>query len=137
MKTVITLAIILLLTACHNPSGNPALASVPYPMNLHISNSVPIQVIRDGEFVKIVNSTADDYSGATLWVNQRYSCKLSPLYAGNTMRLNLWTLRDSFGEMFNAGGIWRTDEPTVLVIAELQIAEDEPLVGLVVIGKQD
>jgi hypothetical protein len=137
MKIVITLAIILLLTACQNPSGNPALASAPYPMNLHISNSVPIQVIRDGEFVKIVNSTADDYNSATLWVNQRYSCKLSPLPAGNTMRLNLWTLRDSFGEKFNAGGIWRTDDPTVLIIAELQIADDAPLVGLVVIGKQD
>jgi hypothetical protein len=137
MKIVVTLATVLFLTACQNPSGNPELASAPYPMNLHVSNSVPIQVIRDGEFVKIVNSTADDYNNATLWVNQRFSGKLTPLLAGDTMRLNLWELRDSFGEQFNAGGIWRTDDPTELVIAELQIAEDAPLVGLVVIGQQE
>ena len=106
-------------------------------MELHVSSSVPIQVIRDEEFVQVVNSTADDYNDAILWVNQRYSVKLPPLLAGKTMKLNLWSLRDSFGEQFNAGGIWRTDEPTPLVIAELQVGEAQPLVGLVVIGQQE
>jgi len=50
--------------------------------------------------------------------------------------LNLWSLRDSFGEQFNAGGIWRTDEPTTVVIAELQIGTDTPLIGLIVIGQE-
>ena len=137
MKLLLVSTVSLFLFACQNPSGNPELASVPYPMGLHVSNSVPIQVIRDEEFVKIVNSTADDYNSAILWVNQRYSAKLAPLLAGQTMRVNLWSLRDSFGEQFNAGGIWRTDEPTPLVIAELQISDDNPLVGLIVIGQQD
>ena len=137
MKIITVVLVLALLPACQNPSGNPKLASVPYPMSLHNSNSVPIQVIREEEYVKIVNSTADDYVQATLWVNQRYSVALSPLLAGQTMRINLWSLRDSFGEKFNAGGVWRTDEPTPLVIAELQISDDTPLVGLVVIGQQD
>ena len=127
----------LLLTACHNPSGNPNLASEPYPMNLHVQNSVPIQVIRTDEYIDIVNSTADDYNNATLWVNQRFSKKIPPLLAAATMRINLWHLYDSFGEKFNAGGVWRTDQPTPLVLAELQIADDIPLIGLVVIDQQD
>jgi hypothetical protein len=137
MKTLVIILLLLFLVACQNPSGNPKLASVPYPMELHVSRSVPIQVIRDEEFVQVVNSTADDYNDAILWVNQRYSVKLPPLLAGKTMKLNLWSLRDSFGEQFNAGGIWRTDEPTPLVIAELQVGEAQPLVGLVVIGQQE
>jgi len=106
-------------------------------MDLHKPNSVPIQVIRTDQFIDIVNSTADDYNNPTLWVNQRYSKEIPTLHAGATMRVNLWYLRDSYGEQFNAGGVWRTDQPTPLVLAELQIAEGVNLVGLVVIGQQD
>ena len=137
MKFTILALMILLLPACYNPSGNPNLASRPYPMELHVQNSIPIQVIRTDQYVDIVNSTADDYNDATLWVNQRYSKELPPLRAGSTMRLNLWYLRDDYGEQFNAGGVWRTDQPTPLVLAELQIAEDADLIGLIVIDQQD
>ena len=130
------LLIFILLCSCQNPAGNPNLASVRYPMELHLSSSVPIQVLRDREYISIVNSTAVDYTNAILWINQRYSGELSPIPAGSTLRFNLWSLRDVYGEQFNAGGIWRTDEPTPLVIAELQLNEEEPLVGLVVIGEE-
>ena len=58
----------------------------------------------------------------TLWINQRGSQVQNFLEypLGTTLRFNLWKLRDAYGEQFNAGGIWRTDEPTLLVIAELQ-----------------
>jgi len=125
----------LFLVSCQNPAGNPNLASAPYPTQLHTADSVPIQVLRDEEHISIVNSTAVDYNNTTIWINQRYSSQLPPIPAGSTLRLNLWTLRDAYGEQFNAGGLWRTDEPTLLVIAELQLGPDEPLVGLVVIGE--
>jgi len=136
MKHLFVIAIIMTLSACHNHSGDPALATQPYPMELHFAGSVDIQVIHTNEFLEIVNSTADDYSNATIWINQRFSGSLEPLPAGSTLRLNLWSLRDSFGEQFNAGGIWRTDEPTTVVIAELQIGTDTPLIGLIVIGQE-
>ena len=137
IRIPLLLSLLFFLVACQNPSGNPKLASRPYPMELHVQNSVPIQVIRTDQFIDIVNSTADDYNNATLWVNQRYSKELPPLRAGATMRINLWYLYDNFGENFNAGGVWRTDEPTPLVIAELQTSNELPLVGLVVIDQQD
>ena len=128
--------ILIFLCSCQNPAGNPNLASVPYPMELHQSSSVQIQVLRNQQYISIVNSTAVDYLNTILWINQRYSGELPPISAGSTYRFNLWSLRDAYGEQFNAGGIWRTDEPTQLVIAELQLSEDEPLVGLVVIGEE-
>jgi hypothetical protein len=137
MKQILIAATFFVLPSCYNPAGNPNLASRPYPMELHVQDSVPIQVIRQEEYVDIVNSTADDYNNATLWVNQRYSKEIPALEAGATMRINLWSLHDSYGEQFNAGGVWRTDEPTQLVLAELQTGEDQPLVGLIVIGKQE
>ncbi len=137
IRIQLLLSLLLFLTACQNPAGNPKLASRPYPMELHVQNSVPIQVIRTDQYIEIVNSSADDYNNATLWVNQRYSKEIPPLLAGATMRINLWYLYDDFGENFNAGGVWRTDQPTPLVIAELQTSNDLPLVGLVVIDQQD
>ncbi len=104
-------------------------------MDLHEEDAVSIQVLRKDEYISIVNSTAVDFYNPTLWINQRYSGQLPSIPAGSTLRFNLWSLRDAYGEQFNAGGIWRTDEPTQLVIAELQISEDEPLVGLIVIGE--
>ena len=104
-------------------------------MGLHEGDAVSIQVVRKDEYISIVNSTAVDFYNPTLWINQRYSGQLPSIPAGSTLRFNLWSLRDAYGEQFNAGGIWRTDEPTQLVIAELQISEDEPLVGLIVIGE--
>ena len=137
MKQAVLFVIIIWITACQNPAGNPELASQPYPMNMHVAQSVPIQVIRDGEFIKIINSTAVDYPTPTLWINQRFSGQLPSLLAGDTMQINLWSLRDSFGERFNAGGIWRTDEPAPLIIAELQRPDNQKLVGLIVVNQEE
>ncbi len=135
MKQLLAMMCTLMFAACHNPAGNPSLASTPYPMKLHTATSVPIQVIRTGEYVEIVNSTANHYIDSRLWINQRYSMSLPPFHAGETLRINLSSLRDSLGEQFNAGGVWRTDEPTRLVIAELQVSVEADLIGLVVIGQ--
>ena len=135
MKQLLAMMCMLMFASCHNPAGNPDLASTPYPMNLHTATSVPIQVIRTDEYVEIVNSTANHYIDSRLWINQRYSMNLPPFRAGETLRINLWSLRDSFGEQFNAGGVWRTDEPTPVVIAEIQASDSTWLVGLVVIGQ--
>ena len=134
--TTVGLLIFALLPACQNPPGDPTMASAPYPMSLHQAQSVPIQVIRDDDYIEIINSTANDYTNCTLWVNQRYSGSLPPVLAGSTVRFSLWDLRDAYGEQFNAGGVWRTDEPALLVIAELQSGIDAPLLGLVVIGEE-
>ena len=135
MKCLTLILLSSFLVACQNQSGNPELANSIYPMNLHQSGSVSIQVHRSEEFIEIVNSTAIDYSRGILWINQRYSTQLEPIPAGKTVKVNLWSLRDEYGEQFNAGGAWRTDEPTPVVIAELQGSDSTSLVGLIVIGQ--
>ena len=135
MKCLTLILLSLFLIACQNQSGNPELANSTYPMNLHQSGSVSIQVHRSDEFIEIVNSTAIDYGSGTLWINQRFSTQLKPIPAGKTVTVNLWSLRDEYGEQFNAGGAWRTDEPTQVVIAELQGSNPTLLVGLIVIGQ--
>jgi len=135
MKHFAVFVFVFMLLACQNQSGNPGLATSYYPAELHHADSVSIQVHRTNEFIEIVNSTSISYDESILWINQRFSTKLKPIPAGSTLRVNLWSLRDAYGEQFNAGGIWRTDKPTPVVIAELQEGNSTSLVGLIVIGQ--
>ncbi len=135
MRIAHALLSLCIFAGCQNPSGNPALAGPRYPMELHKPNSLPIQVIREQEHIDIINSTANAFESPILWINQRYSVQLPSIVEGQTLRVNLWTLRDVYGEQMNAGGIWRTGDLTPVVIAELQVSGDEPLIGLIVIGE--
>lgn len=135
MRIAFALLALSIFAGCQNPSGNPALAGPSYPMELHKRKWLPIQVIREHEHIDIINSTAQGFESPVLWINQRYSVQIPSIFAGQTLRVNLWSLRDVYGEQMNAGGIWRTGEPTPVVIAELQVSEDEPLIGLIVIGE--
>ena len=131
----LSIIFVVLLVGCQTPLPDISKATVTYPYQLHSSTVLPIQVTRDQEYMTVVNSTARNYNSATLWINQQYTCPLPAMPAGSTVRLNLWDCYDSLGEQFNAGGIWRTDDPTKLIIAEMQQAEDQPLVGFIVIGE--
>ena len=128
--------IFLIFVGCQAPPPDISKATEAYPRDLRSKEVLPIQVIRDEEYITIVNSTAVAYNNAIIWINQQYTQPLPPMPAGSMIRINLWDCYDAFGEKFNAGGFFRTDEPTLLVIVELQQAENQPLVGLLVIGEE-
>jgi len=135
MKLSLMACFLCLSVGCQIPVANSSLARPAYPMELQTPGALSIQVIRSNEYIDIINSTATTFSNPTLWVNQRYSAKIPSLNAGKTLRVNLWTLRDSYGEQFNAGGVWRTDTPSLLVLAEIQAEAGSPLIGLIVVGE--
>jgi hypothetical protein len=114
----------------------PQLATRPYPHELHSTQTVDIQVFRQGEKLVIVNSTARSYSGFDLWVNQRYVHHVDALPAGRTIELSLWEFRDERGDVFNAGGFWRSTEPTPVRLVEAQPGPEAPLVGLITIRSE-
>ena len=110
-----------------------ALATRPYPHDLHRAEALDIQVFRKGPSIEIVNATARSFHDFDLWINQRFVRRVEALRAGETIRLSLWDFYDVRGDRFSAGGLWRTEPPTPLRMAQIQEAEEEPLVGLVVI----
>ena len=126
-------ALAVVVTGCGRPLYVPSQASPPYPVQLHQAASADIQVFRDGQSIDVVNSTARSYPAAMVWINQRYVRSVDALPAGQTVRLPLWEFFDERGERFNAGGFWRTEEATPVRLVELQISEDQPMVGLVLV----
>ena len=128
------LLLVLLLGACNYQNFDPSKARQPYPFDLHTTNTLPIQVFRDGTSIEIVNSTDQHWEGATVWLNQQFSQSLPTLQAGGRAVLDLKTFRDDIGQEFNAGGFFRLREPTEVALVEIQVGEGQPLVGVIAIG---
>ncbi len=109
-----------MLFGCGARKYDPNLATRPYPVHLHQPESVDIQVFRKGVNLELVNATARSYRDFDLWVNQRYVRHIEKLAAGESIRVSLWGFRDERGEVINAGGFWRTDEPTPVRMVQIQ-----------------
>ncbi|MHC4129768.1 MAG: hypothetical protein ACYSUA_16700 [Planctomycetota bacterium] len=122
---VVICLLTLVAAGCGRRMYNPALATRPYPHDLHRPEAVDIQVFRHGPSIELVNFD--------LWVNQRFVRRVEALPAGGTIRVSLWGFYDVRGDRFSAGGLWRTEPPTPLRLTQIQPDENEPLIGLVTI----
>ena len=131
---LLLLALSLLSYSCHPARYLPEKATGAYPWHLHRATSTNMQVFRDGHFIMVVNATATSYQDFDLWINQQFVSHVESLPAGGTIFLSLWDFRNNLGESFNAGGVFRTEIPTPVRMAEIQIDEQEPMVGMISIA---
>lgn len=134
LRSLIIASVLLLSTGCARPLVDASMATRAYPEARHEPNSVDIEVFRFDTEIEIVNATGHSYNDFSLWLNQRYVRRIDALPAGGTIRLSLWGFYDMLGEVFNAGGFWRTEAATPIWIAEIETDESESLIGLVTIG---
>ena len=138
MAVLIALAAVAYIpSGCARSMYDPDRATRPYAFDLHTTETVDMQVFRDGVNIEIVNATARSYRDFDLWINQRYVNHIDSLPAGETVQLSLWDFYDHRGEAINAGGFWRTVEPTPVRLVEIQPAPDQPMIGLVTIRAEE
>jgi hypothetical protein len=124
----------LFFASCHPPRYLPEKATVAYPEHLHATSSTNIQAFRDGQWILIVNATATSYHEPKIWINQQYVSSIPELLAGQTIVLSLWDFRNQLGEVLNVGGILRTSTPTPIRMTEIQINDQEPMIGMISIA---
>ena len=122
-----------IVLGCQDIRYDPARATQSYPHHLHQANSVNIQVFRQDTSIELVNATTHAYTDFDLWINQRYASRIESLPAGATLRVSLWDFYDERGESLNAGGLFRSDDPTPVRLVEIQTTDEEPLIGLITI----
>ena len=125
-----------MLAGCQDIRFDQARATPSYPHHLHQANSVNIQVFREDTSIELVNATTRAYTEFDLWINQRYTSRIESLPAGATVRVSLWDFYDERGESLNAGGLFRSDEPTPVRLVEIQTGDEQPLVGLITIRSE-
>lgn len=131
------LILCLACTGCNSPNFDPAYATRPYPFQLHTTDTVAIQVFRDGAHLEIVNSTDRNWGESTIWINQQFAHDVDGLAPGQRLTFDLFEFRNDIGERFNAGGWFRTRQPTPVRLVELQPGEGQPLIGFVAIRNLD
>ena len=134
---MLALAASLVLLGCQPALYDADRATRPYPEELHRPETVDIQVFRDGTNLKIYNSTATTYRDFDVWINQRYVKRVAELPAGGRIKLSLWDFWDERGEVIDAGGLFRTYEPTPVRLVQIQPSENQPLIGLITIRAED
>ncbi|MCP4758066.1 MAG: hypothetical protein GY894_07650 [Planctomycetes bacterium] len=125
-----------LIQGCHHTDFDPSLANAAYPIELHTTDTIPVEVFRDGTAISIVNATAYGWENPTIWINQRFSTTVPRLLAGQTLSIDLSVFRDNIGESFPAGGFLATRRPMPVTLVEVQPAADEPLVGFVAVRRE-
>ena len=136
MRRIVVIVSAVVLPGCARPLYDAAHATRPYPKQLHQAGSVDIQAFRDGPRLEIVNSTPRSYRDLDVWINQRYLAHLDAMAAGQTVVMSLWDFWDERGDRLSAGGFWRTQRPTPVRLIELQVGQDQPLIGLIAIPQE-
>src|SRR5690554_4532820 len=132
-----TAAAALATTACQPKMYVPQRATRSYPVERHTTQTLDMQVFRNGSEIEIVNTTAHSYQDFDLWVNRRFVHHVESLPAGQSITLSLWDFFDERGERFNAGGFFRTIEPTPVRLVQIEQSPESPLVGLITIPEID
>lgn len=121
------------LNGCVQTMYDPALATRAYPRELHAVKTVDMQVFRRDTDLEIVNTTPHSYSNFDLWINQRYVKHVDALPAGESITLSLWEFFDEHGDRFNAGGFFRSYEPTPVRLVQIQPDPADTMIGLIAI----
>lgn len=125
------------LGACASQPYEPDRATRPYPRGRHTTDPPQdIQVFREGHRLRLVNTTTRSYHDAELWINQRYVMDLPALEPGATVIVNMGQLWDRWGGSPSAGGFLRRNAPTPVRMAEIELDDSAPLVGLIVIRSE-
>ncbi len=136
LRAIVLLTLGTAAAGCERTMFDPAKATKAYPLHLHRAESINVQVFRDGPHLEIVNSTPVSYADCDVWLNQRFTRRVEAIRAGETVRLSLWDFYDMRGDRFSGGGFWRTERPTPLRLVELQVSDEQPLIGLVTVLEQ-
>lgn len=131
------IAMIATLTAGCRQAYRPDLAATAYPVDRHEPTSIDVQVFREETEIVVVNATPYGYPASRMWLNRRWVRDVGPIDAGEVKRISLWGFRDDRGNLFNAGGFFRTERADPLRIVQLETPGDEALVGFVVVRERD
>lgn len=123
--------------ACSGRRYEPSLATRAYPVELDQDRVVDIQVFRDGGDLIVTNASPQSLVDVDMWVNRRYMLHIDRLDAGQTRTFWFGDFFDMWGESPVAGGFFRTEAPTPIVLVQFQIGEDTPLLGAISVPRED
>jgi|JI10StandDraft_1071094.scaffolds.fasta_scaffold1027667_1 hypothetical protein len=121
----------MLLPSCQTVRSDPAMATRQYPYWLKQVETLPVQVLTEGETMVIVNATTRSFDNVDVWLNERYVQHVDRIAPGENKRLAMASFWDIRGEGPNPGGLFRYYQPTPIRLVQIQTSDPAaPLIGL-------
>lgn len=120
----------MLLPSCQTIRSDPAKATRQYPFWLKQVETLPIQVLPEGESMVIVNATTRRFENVDVWLNERYVQHVDLIAPGENKSLAMEDFWDIRGEGPNPGGLFRYYQPTPVRLVQIQTDATSPLLGL-------
>jgi len=121
----------LLLASCQTVRSDPTKATRQYPHWLKQTETLPVQVLTEGETMVIVNATTRRFENIDLWLNERYVQRVDLIAPGENKRVAMADFWDIRGEAPNPGGLFRYYQPTPIRLVQIQTSDpNAPLIGL-------
>jgi len=90
-----------------------------YPHAAEIAEPLNIEVVREGNAIKLVNLTVTRYENVQLWLNQQYGADLAYVPIGHSEFLDLESFINEHGEPYPVGRFLQPDRDKPLVLADL------------------
>ena len=117
-------------------SAGPIVENERYPQHLRQTQTLDVQVFREGPKIWMTNTSARSFGPVRMWVNEWYSRVLEDGFAiGQTLEMSLYDFEDVYGDSFRGGGFFATERPEKLVLAQLET--EDGLLGLVVVNEDE
>jgi len=125
-----TLALLLLLglilpgcSALRDTTAPPQtvkrLAAIDYPESAPHGPDLDVLLVRSGGQVRLVNRTANSYSGLQLWLNRQYVRDSGTIKIGTDNLRDLTDFINLYEEPYPVGTFLNPDQTAPLVLAEL------------------
>lgn len=125
-----------LLTGCRSAPTQSQFARAYPEAATHAPKTLDVQVVRKTYSIELSNTTAAPFPKGTIWLNRRYSLPIEGLAVGEHAEFKLRQFVDEFSEPFRGGGFFAVEQPETLVMAEFEPAEQNTLLGMVVVRGQ-
>ncbi|MBL9119437.1 MAG: hypothetical protein JNL80_05950 [Phycisphaerae bacterium] len=133
VRTLLALAALAamgLSSGCQTVRSDPTKATRQYPFWLKQAETLPAQVLPEGESMIIVNTTTRTFENVDIWLNERYLQHVDRIGAGENKTLAMADFWDIRGEGPNPGGLFRYYQPTPIRLVQIQTDATSPLLGL-------
>jgi len=101
------------------PQAVQRLAALDYPTDAPHGPDLDVLLVPAGQEIRIINRTANGYSGMQLWLNQQYVRDSGTIQIGTDNALLLTDFINRYEEPYPVGTFLNPDQTQPLVLAEL------------------
>lgn len=122
---VLLVALLLLTVGCSMPFGGDRLdapnVARAYPQELPIGDPLNVEIVREGNAIRLDNRTPRAYENVELWLNHEYGAPIDTLPVGRGRPIDIESFTNQFGESYPVAELLQPERNRKLVMADVVV----------------